>query len=307
MAAQTLYRCFNDGSHNVAIRYYKKDLEVVKEKESIRNYESEFVRTYGKCNVKRGGAKIVNEEDNILDEIYLLSIEKDVSDKDRLRFMLSELKNYDSDISEKVVINFLKTKAKLLKSRLDRFRKKALNNIWNYFVTFTYDDNKHDEISFVDKLKKCFSNLHSRYGYRCMGVFERSLKGRLHFHGLMYVPNGEMRGEIINKIDYSTSDKKMRITHINTFFEKRFGRNDFVEIDCKNLKHDGTINYLLKYISKSNEKIFYSRGIPTFLYIKFDEEDSKYILCEFGEFVKKYVLFDDVDIIDSDMLVKMSC
>ena len=66
---------------------------------------------------------------------------------------------------------------------------------------------------------------------------------------------------------------------------------------------DNTINYLLKYISKSEEPIFYSRAIATYHYLDLTEED---LVCIFGDFVKKYVLFDDV-IEDKSKIVEMRC
>lgn len=61
-------------------------------------------------------------------------------------------------------------------------------------MTITYDDSKHDEETFRSKLKKCLSNFHSRYCWRYMGVFERSPSGRLHFHGLFWIPGGARGG-----------------------------------------------------------------------------------------------------------------
>ena len=66
---------------------------------------------------------------------------------------------------------------------------------------------------------------------------------------------------------------------------------------------DNTINYLLKYIAKSDERIFYSRGIKTYHFINLTSED---IITEFGEFVKKYVFFDDI-LENVDNLVPMRC
>ena len=67
--------------------------------------------------------------------------------------------------------------------RKKRFRRKAYLNEWNYFVTFTYNDELHDEESFKAKLRKCLSNLHTRRGWNYMGVWERSPEEkRLHFH-----------------------------------------------------------------------------------------------------------------------------
>lgn len=95
-----------------------------------------------------------------------------------------------------------------------------------------------------------------------MGVFERAPEtGRLHFHALLYVPDGEMIGTITEKQDYSTKQHKMQTTHENDFFAERFGRNDFAELSAGELQHGNTIGYILKYIGKTGEKITYSRGI----------------------------------------------
>ncbi|MFA6829416.1 MAG: hypothetical protein WCR67_01735 [Bacilli bacterium] len=77
----------------------------------------------------------------------------------------------------------------------------------------------------------------------------------------------------------------------------------FIEIDFKKLMKDNTIKYILKYISKTEEPIFYSRGIATYHFLDLTEDD---IICTFGEFVKKYVLFDDV-IEDSSKIIKLRC
>ncbi len=176
--------------------------------------------------------------------------------------------------------------------RKKRFRRKAHLNKWNYFVTFTYDDKKQTADSLRQKLRKCLSNLHTRHGWQYMGVFENAPDtGRLHFHGLLYVPNGEMIGTITEKQDYSTAQQKMQIRHENDFFEKSFGRNDFTELNEMQLKHGHTIDYIVKYIGKTNERIVYSRGIPTEVVKKLTDES---IITEFTDFVTKYVLFDNV-------------
>lgn len=295
---QTIYRCWNDSSHLVAIKYFKKSYE--KEENFLKSYDSEFVVNHGKSHCKRG-TTIKNDDEDILYKAYLESL--NYKKHDRYEIMKEYLikNNYPYD-EDKIKI-YLRKKEKSLISRIDRFRKKALNNEWNYFVTITYDNKKHDENTFKTKLKKCLANLHTRYGYKYMGVFERSKVGRLHFHALMFIPKGEMRGEIKIIKDYSTEDKKMRVAHINTFFEKQFGRNDFIQINSKRLMKDNTINYLLKYISKSEEPIFYSRAIATYHYLDLTEED---VVCIFGDFVKKYVLFDDV-IEDKSKIVEMRC
>ncbi len=125
-----------------------------------------------------------------------------------------------------------------------------------------------------------------------MGVFERAPEtGRLHFHALLFVPNGEMIGNIEEKRDYSTKQKKMQITHENDFFAKTFGRNDFEELPFENGVHGSVLGYILKYIGKTGERITYSRGIRGEVCKMIAQDD---IVCEMRDFVLKYILFDDV-------------
>ncbi len=294
----TIYRCWNDSSHIIAIKYFKKDF--IEEENSLKAYESEFAVNYGKPHCKRGKKEKI-KDDEIFYKAYLESLNYKKSE--RFKIMKEFLINNNYSCSDEQIELYIRRKEKSIFSRTDRFRKKALNNDWNYFVTLTYDDRKHDENTFKTKLKKCLANLHTRYGYRYMGVFERSKVGRLHFHALMFIPKGEMRGEIKTIKDYATEDKRMRVAHVNTFFEKQFGRNDFIQINSKKLMKDNTINYLLKYIAKSDEPIFYSRGIATYHYLDLTEED---VICSFGDFIKKYVIFDEV-IEDESKILKMRC
>lgn len=176
--------------------------------------------------------------------------------------------------------------------RVKRFRRKAMLHPWNYFVTFTYDDKRETAKSFRQKLGKCLSNLAVRRGWRYMGVFETApLTGRLHFHGLLFVPEGQMVGYITEKSDYSTKQHKMQITHSNSFFAARFGRNDFKSISESELRYGSVMQYLLKYLEKSGEKILYSRGLPSDFVAELPETA---IAAEMFDFVTKYILFDDV-------------
>ena len=176
-------------------------------------------------------------------------------------------------------------------ARKKRFKRKAALNKWNYFVTFTYDDEKVNEMEFERKLRKCLSNLHTRHRWRYMGAFERAPEtGRLHFHGIFYIPEGQMVGKIYEKRDYSTAQHDMQQIDCNTFFERRFGRNDFEELNEMELRKGNTIDYILKYIGKSNEKIFYSRGIATDFVTELKVTD---LACEIDGFFRRYVVFDD--------------
>ena len=133
-----------------------------------------------------------------------------------------------------------------------------------------------------------------------MGVFERAPEtGRLHFHALLYVPDGEMIGTITEKQDYSTKQHKMQTTHENDFFAERFGRNDFAELSAGELQHGNTIGYILKYIGKTGEKITYSRGIRGEIWKEIDGND---IACEMRDFVLKYDLYN----INADKIILLA-
>ena len=201
----------------------------------------------------------------------------------------------DSLISEK-----LDKKQRNFFAREKRLRRKGALNRWNYFITITYDDKKHDETSFRKKLRKCLSNLHTRRGWKYMGVFEEAPEtGRLHFHALLYVPEGQLIGNIQELKDYSTRQGKVQTTHSNDFFADNFGRNDFEDIDMVQLRYGRALEYLLKYIEKSGERIVYSRGIPTQICKKIKVVD---IVGRMKDFVEKFVLFDDVIDWEKDVL-----
>ena len=70
----------------------------------------------------------------------------------------------------------LDAKLRNLIARKTRFIRKAYLNDFNYFVTFTYDDTKHNEASFRKKLLNTLSHLQARKGWRYMGVWEQRQK-----------------------------------------------------------------------------------------------------------------------------------
>ena len=176
-------------------------------------------------------------------------------------------------------------------ARKKRFRRKGYLNEWTHFVTLTYDDEKQTAETFKKKLRKCLSNLHTRRGWNYMGVFEEAPEtGRLHFHGVFYIPKGEMVGNLIEKKDYSTKQGKIQTRSENDFFAAGFGRNDFEEITMDELRHGKTLEYILKYIEKTGERVVYSRGIPTQVCKVLPARE---IVGKMQDFMTKYVLFDD--------------
>ena len=191
-----------------------------------------------------------------------------------------------------LIADGVKRKINNMYNRKKRFRRKAYLNRWNYFVTFTYDVDKHTADEFKEKLRKTLSNFHSRRGWRYMGVFERGEEtGHLHFHALVYIPDGEMPGKLVEKEEYSTKRHCMEKRIENTFFARRYGINDFQPLNAVAVRYGKSIDYCLKYIGKTGERIVYSRGIPTEICKHLTGDD---IITEMIDFYGKYVLFDDV-------------
>ncbi len=174
-----------------------------------------------------------------------------------------------------------------IKRRVRLMRKVYLQE-WNYFCTFTYDDTKHDEDSFKEKLRNTLKHLVYRKQWKYIGAWERSPdKHRLHLHGIFYIPL--MIGELIQTTDYSTTNHRMQIAYQNTHFLKQFGRNDFKELGSQ-ADIVKSVRYLMKYITKSNEKLAYGGKLPTYFISDVMDND---IACKCGVDDKKVVLFDD--------------
>ena len=125
-----------------------------------------------------------------------------------------------------------------------------------------------------------------------MGVFEYGEEnGAIHFHALIYVPEGEMIGELVRKRQHSRKRGGMYTRYGNTFFDDSFGISDFQEVNPILLKRGGTSRYLVKYITKTGEKVVYSRGIPAEICKELSDND---IVGTYLDFVIKYVLWDEV-------------
>lgn len=178
------------------------------------------------------------------------------------------------------------------------WRKVYLQGKWDYFVTFTYDNDKHTEESFRQSLRNTLKHLVSRKGWKYIGVWERSASERLHFHGIFYIPEHAMIGELKQVSDYSTKQHRMQTTYQNTHFSRRFGRNDFKAIDKNEVIE--SVRYLLKYIEKSGERLVYGGDLPTYFKSDITDED---IVCHTGVDGKKMLLYDDFNCWEDGCLV----
>lgn len=265
-----MYKIYNDGGHYIAIRYRRSHVRPVPHSASKE------------------------EIDVLFDCLYKSAMQDELRGKELRAFIKAGLEERFADYPD--IDGYIEDRIgrawRNLCARKKRFRRKGYLNKWNYFVTFTYDDGKQSEETFRKRLRVCLSHLHTRRGWRYMGVFERAPEsGRLHFHGVFYVPEGEMIGKIEEKTDYSTAQGRMQTRHENDFFVDRFGRNDFEELSEMELRHGKTLNYVLKYIGKTGERIVYSRGIPTVIYREVKSDD---IVTEMQDYGTKYILWDNV-------------
>lgn len=273
-----MYKIYNDGGHYIATRCCHTQL-----KPTSRRKGREYI-------------------DVLFGELYQAALREDLRGEDLKAYRRARLEGLFAGSSEleSYIVERIKREEHNLYVRKRRFRRKGYMNRWNYFVTFTYDDEKQSEESFRKRLRVCLSHLHTRRGWRYMGVFERAPEtGRLHFHGIFYVPEGEMLGTITEKKDYSTARGRMQKRHENDFFVGRFGRNDFEELNEMELRRGQTINYVLKYIAKSGERVIYSRGICSEICCAFEDED---IITEMQHYGVKYVLWDGVIVWERDVM-----
>ena len=265
-------KVYNDGSHYIAIPHTTRP----------KRKKSKKIETNKEIELKEIADKVFNEN-------------KDKRRKEKIEILKNEVNEIIKD--EKATKEFVKTymdkKIRNLIERRKRLARKINLGQWNYFCTFTYDDKKHSEESFMKKLKNCFKKLCYRKGWVYIGVWERSPeKKRLHFHGLFYIPDNAMVGELKEVNDYSFSSHTRQVTLQNTYFNERFGRSDFKPIDRRvpQILSNAT-QYLMKYLEKSGERIVYSKNTPTYFISDIMDEDIACVInSDKGE---KLILFDN--------------
>ena len=236
----------------------------------------------------------------LFEELYTKYI--DLKRNERKNKIIYEMLPYfkDRESCEVFVFNNFERKQRNLICRRVRMCRKANLANFNYFCTFTYDNNLHTEHTFKNKLRTCLRNLCFRKKWKYMGVWERAPEtNRLHFHGLFNIPDNNMPGELIECEDYNFSAHKRKKTYQNTYFDSKFGRSDFKEINTKSdLMNE--VRYICKYIEKTGEKIVYSKGLPQYFISDILDED---IVCTIGQEDRKLLLFDDFKCLDEGCLI----
>ncbi len=233
-----------------------------------------------KCVTKAGEFKRLDEESS------------GMKAKAKKKYILKGIRPlFKNDAAAEVYVDRkMYNKWRAIHERRKRFMRKAYLNKFNYFATFTYDDAKHTEDSFRKKLKNCLSLLANRSGWKYMGVWERGNEtARLHFHALVKVPDGEMKGVLEEKVDFNLKTHRRKKTLQHSYFNEKFGRTDFEPIIENDVAYISAIEYILKYVAKTGEKIVYSRGLPMYLISDIKSDD---VLCRIGVEERKLVLYD---------------
>ena len=192
-------------------------------------------------------------------------------------------KEYVERNNERKTTNKIRRKVRLSK-------KVNLQREWNFFCTFTFSDKLHTEESFRKSLRNTFKHLVNRKGWKHVGVWERGGEtGRLHFHGIFYIPQGGMVGEMIETKDYSTKVRRMQTARQNTHFLERYGRNDFQALGSP-MEVQHSLGYLMKYIEKSGERLVYGGDLPSYFVSGIMDED---VICPYGIDDRKAILADN--------------
>ena len=326
-------KVYFDGSHYIAIPHTEKptkprkkpiEEEITIFKESEENEGSEVVasepsNSFENEQIEKDEQVIKNEQiepsepqieriitkKELFEELYTKYI--DLKRKDRKKKITEEmLPHFEKrEYCESYVQIHMDRKQRNLICRRIRMCRKANLANFNYFCTFTYDDKLHTEQSFKKKLRNCFKNLCLRKNWKYMGVWERAPKtNRLHFHGLFEIPKDSMPGVLLSVKDYDTKKHKMQVSNQSTYFNEKFGRSDFKEIDEHEKRLGSALAYLMKYIEKSGEKIVYSKGLPQFFISDIMDED---VICTIGQEENKLLLFDNFNCWDEGVLMGRVC
>lgn len=259
-----------------------------------------------------------SELNKIFDKIYYDVIQNIQGEMQIYNTIVLRMKNifgdfvpkYDDEGEALSVESFTKKRLeqqkKLAWARLKRFQRKVSLYPFNYYITLTRNDKYFPNEDEWDKsIRKCFQNLCTRRGWRYAMVPERGKEtGRLHYHGYLYVPVGQMVGEISLKKDYNVKTGKVTSRMGNSFFDDNYGNSDFQKISFKDKKLGNITTYISKYILKQGAKAIYSRHIPEFIEKEITKDD---VALEYLDFCIKYILadyvLDDEDFIEDNDIV----
>lgn len=132
----------------------------------------------------------------------------------------------------------------------------GMNNVWDFFVTITFDGNKVDRYNARDvlcRLKNVLKDYRRFYDsdFAYVLVPERHVDGAIHFHGLFKIG----RSDLIER--HFDVDRRCFYYRLD-FFYRRLGRFRMDKI-ATNATYVSA--YITKYMTKENERIFQRRYI----------------------------------------------
>ena len=116
---------------------------------------------------------------------------------------------------------------------------------------------------------------------------------RLHFHALVYISKGEMVGNFEEVTDYNKKTGRQKRFMQNTFFEERFGRNEFNDVSFSDRVYGKAIGFVMKYMEKQKVKVVYSRGLFKYFCTDIDGKDVAVNEAMFDETKNKLILHDN--------------
>ena len=280
-------KVYSDGSHHIAILPQSNTQRKSEKKSKVSTVEEielkeKFEQAYAEAKSK--GYKQKSKE--ILDIVA---------------------SNFENEEKAEDFVNVNMERKKRNKIERDkRLSRKLYTNEWNYFVTLTYDDKLHTEESFMKGIQNFLKHAVYRKKWKYIGVWERGNKtNRLHFHGIFYIPEEQMIGELFEKRDYDLRSHKMRTTIQNTHLNKRFGRSDFEKITHRDVLQS-SLAYMKKYITKQGGKLIVSKNVPTYYITDIMEED---IACKYNDKEEdtRVVLFDNSKCFNEGVYVGELC
>ncbi len=166
-------------------------------------------------------------------------------------------------LKNKAMDNIVKTREKVYDI--------ARANIWNYFITLTFNKRKIDRYNYdecIKKMSRYLRNFKYRYkdvcpNFRYLIIHEKHEDGAYHFHGLIYldVPIGLTPAlyPMIHRLGGKPIYKKgKQVFNWGTYTS---GYSTVTKI--QNL--EATCKYILKYVTKDIDK-YYTKGRRRFMY-----------------------------------------
>lgn len=235
----------------------------------LKDYGTHQVMIYYKNNVRKKGYEEIKDDEDVYNEKY--------NDCDIVidESYIERLKNCDEEQTEEQKNEWDRIRS--IRRSKDLVKSIGNMNDWDYFFTGTFDKEKVGDRKDLEKLKKStlefFKNQSKKYGIKYLLIPEFHKDGALHWHGLIRDVNDQL------KLTDSGKKYNSRIIYNMDSWNKYKGFNTCVEIGKEDDDKMAVSNYITKYISKNDERIFdkyyySSQGLvnhPKISYLEYDE------------------------------------